>query len=168
MIPIDYYYAYEEIKYNNEKPYSMNMPGKIINNPGAVNRFYLKLVAQSACQVDAGNNGAINLSHGTMSFSEADGDITPPYNMRLNCNPGTSVSIKLTGAMPVQGKTMNFTRCGSSSCELNFNGAEYNKTVKVNDTGVLDIPIASTFHLNKDEVVEGPFSGSAVFTFLIN
>ncbi len=63
---------------------------------------------------------------------------------------------------------MNFTRCGSSSCELNFNGAEYNKTVKVNDTGVLDIPIASTFHLNKDEVVEGPFSGSAVFTFLIN
>ncbi|WP_455811223.1 hypothetical protein [Pseudomonas graminis] len=167
-IPVKYYYAFEENKFTSWAADAYNIPSTIINSPGSSSVFYLNLNVQSVCKIDGGNSKAIDLSHGVMAVSEADGNKTLPYNLRLNCNPGTSVSVKLTGAIPVQGKTRNFTNCGSGSCELNFNGNEYDKVVKVNDSGVLDIPITSTFHLNKDEVVEGPFSGSAVFTFLIN
>ncbi|WP_156816621.1 hypothetical protein [Serratia sp. S4] len=168
-IPVDYHYAFEENKYTAGIPANAeDTPSWILSNSRSIGRFYININAVSVCKVIGDDNKSINLSHGTMTTIEADGNKTQPHNIKFECDPSTSVSIKLSGGFPVPGKTKNFTECGSGYCELNFNGNKYDEKLKVGDDGNLDISITSTFHLDQSNITGGAFRGSAVLTYLID
>lgn len=168
-IPVNYFYAFEENKYTGKDGANADdIPNTILYNSGSKGRFYININAVSVCNVVDGENKSINLSHGTMTTLEADGNKTQPHNIKFKCNPNTSVSIKLSGGFPVSGKTKNYTKCGPGTCELNFNGDKYDEKLRVDKNGNLDISITSTFHLDNSNVTGGAFRGSAVLTYLID
>ncbi|WP_073534637.1 PapG carbohydrate binding domain-containing protein [Serratia marcescens] len=167
-IPVDYYYAFEENKFTEYAANAEDIPNKILGTSAAKGRFYININAISVCNVVNSQNKSINLSHGTMTTLEADGNKTQPYNVKFKCNPNTSVSIKLSGGFPVPGKTKNFTKCGPGTCELNFNGSKYDEKISADKNGDLDISITSTFHLDNSNITGGEFIGSAVLTYLID
>jgi adhesin PapG len=168
-IPVPYYYAFEEHKHT---PGDISNAGDIAaliqNDPRAKSTFYINLTVSSHCELNSVGVTKIDLSHGTISSNDLGDHKSPPYNLNMKCRPGTSVTISLTGMKPVTGKTKNFTSCGSGTCELNIDGDKYNETYLVNESGIIDLPVTSTFRLDKNNIVEGPFTGSGVLSISIN
>lgn len=114
------------------------------------------------------NTSAINLSHGTMSGRESDGNQTKPYNLNVTCTPGTSLSVKLLGTQKVSGKTDNYTQCGTGGmCELTFDNGKYDETMTIDNSKTLSIK--STYRLNDiSKPVAESFEGSGVLRVLVN
>ncbi|MGR5309827.1 hypothetical protein ACPV34_07455 [Photobacterium damselae] len=166
-IPI--YYVFEE-----QKSVSGSTPGSSIapNVPnlmlsmGQVIYLDVTLIVTSKCTIDPGVTN-FTLSHGRMTPSEAVGNKSKPYNMRLLCTGGSQdVSVSLIGADPVTGETKNYTTCGvGGNCELTFGSGKYEDKLTVN--GSSDITIQSTYHPKSSGIIEGIFTGSAVLEILV-
>ncbi|EBK6837721.1 MULTISPECIES: spore coat protein U domain-containing protein [Enterobacteriaceae] len=114
------------------------------------------------------NTSPINLSHGTMTGRNADGNQTSPYNLNVTCTPGTSLSVRLLGAQKVSGKTDNYTQCGTGGmCELTFDNGKYDETMTVDSSKTLSIK--STYRLNDiAKPVAESFEGGGVLQVLVN
>ncbi|VEW03684.1 spore coat protein U domain-containing protein [Escherichia coli] len=114
------------------------------------------------------NTSPINLSHGTMTGRNADGNPTSPYNLNVTCTPGTSLSVKLLGTQKVSGKTDNYTQCGiGGMCELTFDNGKYDETMRIDNSKMLSIK--STYRLNDiSKPVAESFEGSGVLQVLVN
>lgn len=163
-IPITYYYAFEEHKIYPGHPGgdSSQHVYKVLQF-GEKNSFNLTLDVQSRCLLSS--YGPISLSHGRMTPGESVGNKSEPFNINASCDYETPIKIKLTGKELVAGKTSNFTKCGNQgTCELTFNGNEYNKTYKAIRN--LDISVTSTFHPIEGKAVEGAFTGGGILTIL--
>lgn len=167
-IPVTYYYAFEENKYTKTPADAWDIPDEILNAAGAKGTFYVNINAVSVCNIVDSQSKIINLSHGSMSSLDADGKKTQPYNVKFKCNPGSSIKVTLKGGVQVPGRTKNFTKCGSGTCEINFNGNKYDEKVTADSYGGVDLSITSTYHLDNSNVVGGAFQGSAVLTYLID
>ncbi|MGC0623107.1 spore coat protein U domain-containing protein [Escherichia coli] len=131
-------------------------------NPININ---VDLTVTSKCSF---NTSPINLSHGTMTGRNADGNQTKPYNLNVTCTPGTSLSVKLLGTQKVSGKTNNYTKCGAGGmCELTFDNGKYDETMTVDNSKTLSIK--STYRLNNvTKPVAESFEGSGVLQVLVN
>ncbi|EFB2788030.1 hypothetical protein HEM77_021970 [Escherichia coli] len=140
-----------------------NIPSVQLQYPA--NDILIRMRVLSKCSFDS---SLINLSHGVMTGVDANGNQTKPYNLNINCTPGTSLSVKFIGAQKIPGKTDNYTLCGDGGmCELTFDNGKYDETMIVNHTKTLSIK--STYHLNDPtKVVAGNFEGSAVLQILVN
>lgn len=125
----------------------------------------LDLTITSKCSF---NTSPINLSHGTMSGRESDGNQTKPYNLNVTCTPGTSLSVKLLGTQKVSGKTDNYTQCGTGGmCELTFDNGKYDETMTIDNSKTFSIK--STYRLNDiSKPVAESFEGSGVLRVLVN
>lgn len=167
-IPVNYYYAFEENKYTERPADSSDIPYKILISDGSQGMFVINVNVVSVCNIVSSQSKIINLSHGSMSSLDADGQKTQPYNVKFKCKPGTSIKVTLKGGVQVPGRTKNFTKCGSGNCEINFNGNKYDENVKADRYGDVDLSITSTYHLDNHDVVGGAFQGSAVLTYLID
>ncbi|MEE7414960.1 spore coat protein U domain-containing protein [Escherichia marmotae] len=114
------------------------------------------------------NTSPINLSHGTMTGRNADGNQTKPYNLNVTCTPGTSLSVKLLGTQKVSGKTDNYTQCGTGgACELTFDNGKYDETMTIDNSKTLSIK--STYRLNDiTKPVAESFEGNGILQVLVN
>lgn len=158
-IPISFYYGYEEHKYSGATVAPIAQLAYILLQHGRKDWFDLDVAVRSRCHLN--NYGPVSLSHGRMTSDEANGNKTSPARVSVTCDYNAPVKVELIGNQRVAGRTKNFTRCGSGgTCELTFNGGEYDKTY--NTTGNLDIDVISTFHPNPGPAIEGVFSGSGV------
>lgn len=119
----------------------------------------------SKCNFDI---SPINLSHGTMTGRNADGNQTKPYNLNVTCSPGTSLSVKLLGTQKISGKTDNYTKCGTGGmCELTFDNGKYDETMTIDNSKTLSIK--STYRLSDiAKPVAESFEGSGVLQVLVN
>ncbi len=164
-IIIPYYYGYEENKFTDHPAPAYDIPSKIMSSGGAKGDIHITVNVVSKCNF---NTSPINLSHGTMSGRNADGNQTKPYNLNVTCTPGTSVSVKLLGLQKVSGKTNNYTKCGSGGmCELTFDNGKYDETMTINNNKTLSIK--STYHLNDiTKPVAESFEGSGLLQVLVN
>ncbi|HDS6269094.1 TPA: hypothetical protein QHZ57_001156 [Escherichia coli] len=163
-IKVPFRYLYEEMKgYLNGWPSREHMNQLMKNSP--VTDFKINLSVRSKCNF---NTSPINLSHGTMTGRNADGNQTSPYNLNVTCTPGTSLSVKLLGTQKVSGKTDNYTQCGTGGmCELTFDNGKYDETMTIDNSKTLSIK--STYRLNDiTKPVAESFEGSGVLQVLVN
>ncbi|EFL0486628.1 hypothetical protein G8G26_004871 [Escherichia coli] len=164
-------WMFEERKYNNESGFAP--PGGALHleaaqklqQYGVTSYIQIPVVINSKCNFDT---SPINLSHGTMTGRNADGNQTKPYNLNVTCTPGTSLSVKLLGTQKVSGKTDNYTQCGTGGmCELTFDNGKYDETMTVDSSKTLSIK--STYRLNDiAKPVAESFEGSGVLQVLVN
>lgn len=163
-IKIPLKYAYEE---NKQFPSGAPSVGQLVSILEGSNESYipLNLTVVSKCNF---NTSPINLSHGTMTGQNADGNQTSPYNLNVTCTPGTSLSVKLLGTQKVSGKTDNYTQCGTGGmCELTFDNGKYDETMTIDNSKTLSIK--STYRLNDiTKPVAESFEGSGVLQVLVN
>lgn len=157
----------EERKYKNytsPNPIFQRVPEKL-NQLGQTSYISIPVSIHSKCQF---NTSPINLSHGTMTGLDADGNQTKSYDLNVTCTFGTSLSVKLLGMQKVSGKTDNYTQCGTGGmCELTFNNDKYDETMRIDNSKVLSIK--STYHLNDTtKPVAESFEGSGVLQILVN
>lgn len=141
----------------------VNIPNAQLQLPA--NNIKVSVNVTSKCALDV---QPINLSHGTMTGRNADGNQTKPYNLNVTCTPGTSLSVKLLGTQKVSGKTDNYTQCGTGGmCELTFDNGKYDETMTVDSSKTLSIK--STYRLNDiAKPVAESFEGSGVLQVLVN
>lgn len=164
VINLPYKYAYEE---NKQFPSGAPSINKIVSLLDHAYESYIPLNIKvvSMCSF---NTSPINLSHGTMTGRNADGNQTKPYNLNVACTPGTSLSVKLLGTQKVSGKTDNYTQCGTGGmCELTFDNGKYDETMTIDNSKTLSIK--STYRLNDiAKPVAESFEGSGVLQVLVN
>lgn len=160
-------WMFEENKINNYAPHSPLhwQAAQILQSQGISSVLKIPVTVVSKCNF---NTSPINLSHGTMTGRNADGNQTSPYNLNVTCTPGTSLSVKLLGTQKVSGKTDNYTQCGTGGmCELTFDNGKYDETMTVDNSKTLSIK--STYRLNDiTKPVAESFEGSGVLQVLVN
>lgn len=164
IVSVPFRYLYEELKgYINGWPSYERMEQLMANSPST--EFKINLFVRSKCNF---NTSPINLSHGTMTGRNADGNQTKSYNLNVTCTPGTSLSVKLRGTQKVSGKTDNYTQCGTGGmCELTFDNGKYDETMTIDNSKTLSIK--STYRLNDiAKPVAESFEGSGVLQVLVN
>lgn len=165
QVKIPYWWAYEKNFSATTRiyPQQQSHANLVASRPPLYIIVPFKVV--SKCKYNA---APINLSHGAMAGSAADGNKTRPYNLNLSCDAGTSVTVKLLGNTPVSGKTANYTKCGTGGvCELNFDDTKYNETMTI--SGNKTLAITSTYHLNDvSNPIAESFSGSAILQISVN
>lgn len=164
-IRFPYWWAYEE---NKGSGYESNIAWKefgIVMQRESPSHIDIPVTVVSKCSF---NTSPINLSHGTMSGRESDGNQTKPYNLNVTCTPGTSLSVKLLGTQKVSGKTDNYTQCGTGGmCELTFDNGKYDEIMTIDNSKTLSIK--STYRLNDiSKPVAESFEGSGVLQVLVN
>lgn len=119
------------------------------------------------CSVDS---LSIELSHGSISAADVEGNRTPELPINMRCQIPTNVTLTLKGSDPVSGYDSNATNCKNGTVCQVYIGSEsggYNSVVAYQNAQFINLKIYSVLH-KFGKITEGEFSGSAVLEIKYN
>lgn len=119
------------------------------------------------CSVDS---LSIELSHGSISAADVEGNRTPELPINMRCQIPTNVILTLKGSDPVSGYDSNATNCKNGTVCQVYIGSEsggYNSAVAYQNAKFINLKIYSVLH-KFGKITEGEFSGSAVLEIKYN